>query len=413
MDIKFMILNTSDVNQNQQLVCILGSTGSIGVSTLDVIRQNPQFTVFALTAGQNDTLMLAQCIEFKPTFAVMHDEQSATRLKSALHSQNVKTKVMSGTQAMCDLVKAHEVDVVMSAIVGAAGLLPTLAAVEAGKKVLLANKESLVMSGQLFIDKVKKHGATLLPIDSEHNAIFQCLPGEMQQNANNGNLAEQGISKILLTGSGGPFLKRDINTLSSVTVDEAVAHPNWSMGRKISVDSATMMNKGLEFIEAKWLFNACVDDIEVVIHPQSIIHSMVQYRDGSVLAQMGNPDMRTPIAHALAYPNRIESGVKPLDFTSIADFSFTAPDFSRYPNLKLAMDACRLGQAATTAINAANEVAVSAFLSNKVGFTDIYKINAQVLNKMPNSQSVTLDDILNVDEMARVYATEAINKELN
>jgi len=408
-----MILNVSDINKDLQQVCILGSTGSIGVSTLDVIRKNPQFSVFALTAGQNDTQMLAQCIEFKPQFAVMHDEHSAARLKSALHSHNAKTTVLSGTQAMCELVKADEVDVVMSAIVGAAGLLPTLAAVEAGKKVLLANKESLVMSGQLFIDKVKKHGATLLPIDSEHNAIFQCLPTQMQQNANNGNLSEQGISKILLTGSGGPFLKRDINTLASVTVDEAVAHPNWSMGRKISVDSATMMNKGLEFIEAKWLFNAGVDDIEVVIHPQSIIHSMVQYQDGSVLAQMGNPDMRTPIAHALAYPNRIDSGVKPLDFTAMADFTFTAPDFSRYPNLKLAMDACRLGQGATTAINAANEVAVNAFLSNKVGFTDIYKINAQVLNKMPNAQAISLDDILNVDEVARAYADEIINKELN
>ena len=408
-----MILNTSGVNEAPQQVCILGSTGSIGLSTLDVIRQNTQFTVFALTAGQNDAQMLAQCIEFKPQFAVMHDEHSAVRLKAALSSHNAKTQVLSGTQAMCDLVKADDVDVVMSAIVGAAGLLPTLSAVEAGKKVLLANKESLVMSGQLFIDKVKKHGAALLPIDSEHNAIFQCLPTKMQQDINNGNLLEQGISKILLTGSGGPFLKRDLNTLAQVTVDEAVAHPNWSMGRKISVDSATMMNKGLEFIEAKWLFNAQVDDIEVVIHPQSIIHSMVQYRDGSVLAQMGNPDMRTPIAHALAYPNRIDSGVKPLDFKAMADFTFTAPDFSRYPNLKLAMDACRLGQGATTAINAANEVAVNAFLSNKVGFIDIYKINAEVLNKMQNGQAITLDDILNVDKVARAYACEIINKALN
>ena len=408
-----MILNASDDNQEQQQGCILGATGSIGLSSLDVIRQNPQFSVFALTAAQNDAQMLALCIEFKPEFAVMHDEQSAARLKSALDSHRAITKVLCGTKAMCELATADNVDIVMSAIVGAAGLLPTLAAVEAGKKVLLANKESLVMSGQLFIDKVKKHGATLLPIDSEHNAIFQCLPSQMQQNSNNANLLEQGISKILLTGSGGPFLKRDINTLASVTVDEAVAHPNWSMGRKISVDSATMMNKGLEFIEAKWLFNAKVDDIEVVIHPQSIIHSMVQYRDGSVLAQMGNPDMRTPIAHALSYPNRINSGVKPLDFTAMADFTFTAPDFARYPNLKLAMDACRIGQGATTAINAANEVAVSAFLDNKIGFTDIYKVNSHVLNKLPNSQAITLDDILHIDKIARAYACEMISGALS
>ncbi|SFC21026.1 1-deoxy-D-xylulose-5-phosphate reductoisomerase [Pseudoalteromonas denitrificans] len=393
-------------------VYILGSTGSIGVSTLDVIRQNPIFKVFALSAGKNDTKMLSQCIEFKPKYAVMFDAVKARKLKDALRSHNTSTIVLSGTQAMCDLAQVDEVDIVMSAIVGAAGLLPTLAAVEAGKKVLLANKESLVMSGQLFIDKVKKHNATLLPIDSEHNAIYQCLPAAMQNNAQNTSLIEQGINKILLTGSGGPFLNRDINTFSQVSVDEAVTHPNWNMGRKISVDSATMMNKGLEFIEAKWLFNASVDDIDVVIHPQSIIHSMVQYKDGSVLAQMGNPDMRTPIAHALAYPKRIESGVKALDFTNMANFSFTAPDFSRYPNLKLAMDACRLGQAATTTINAANEIAVGAFLSNNISFTDIYKINSQVLNMMPNNHADSLEDILNIDEIARNYANEIINKEI-
>ena len=298
----------------------------------------------------------------------------------------------------------------MSAIVGAAGLLPTLSAVEAGKKVLLANKESLVMSGQLFIDKVKKHKATLLPIDSEHNAIFQCLPHSLQNAQSDKNLQDNGVSKILLTGSGGPFLTRDIRTLKDVTVSEAVAHPNWSMGQKISVDSATMMNKGLEFIEAKWLFNCNSDDIDVVIHPQSIIHSMVQYHDGSILAQMGNPDMRTPIAHALAFPKRIDAGVKSLNFSDICDFSFTKPDFTRYPNLQLAIDACSAGQGATTTVNAANEIAVAAFLKGKIGFTDIYKINAQTLESAQYTNVQSLDEILQCDELARLSATQFINK---
>ena len=393
----------------QQLV-ILGATGSIGLSTLDVVARNQQqFKVFALTAGQNAKKMAELCIAHQPRYAVMASESAAKQL-SALLKHESKTQVMHGEKAMSELCAHGGVDTVMSAIVGAAGLLPTLSAVEAGKKVLLANKESLVMSGQLFIDKVKKHQATLLPIDSEHNAIFQCLPSALQNTQGQARLEQHGVSKILLTGSGGPFLNRDINTLNTVSVSEAVAHPNWSMGQKISVDSATMMNKGLEFIEAKWLFNCDASDIDVVIHPQSIIHSMVQYQDGSILAQMGNPDMRTPIAHALAYPERIDAGVKPLNFSDICDFSFTKPDFSRYPNLKLAIAACDAGQGATTTVNAANEIAVNAFLQGQIRFTDIYKVNAQTLDAAQFTDAKTLDEILECDRLARISAAQFITK---
>lgn len=393
----------------QQLV-ILGATGSIGLSTLDVVARNQQqFKVFALTAGQNAKKMAELCIAHQPRYAVMASESAAKQL-SALLKHESKTQVMHGEKAMSELCAHVDVDTVMSAIVGAAGLLPTLSAVEAGKKVLLANKESLVMSGQLFIDKVKKHQATLLPIDSEHNAIFQCLPSALQNTQWQARLEQHGVSKILLTGSGGPFLNRDINTLNTVSVSEAVAHPNWSMGQKISVDSATMMNKGLEFIEAKWLFNCDASDIDVVIHPQSIIHSMVQYQDGSILAQMGNPDMRTPIAHALAYPERIDAGVKPLNFSDICDFSFTKPDFSRYPNLKLAIAACDAGQGATTTVNAANEIAVNAFLQGQIRFTDIYKVNAQTLDAAQLTDAKTLDEILECDRLARISAAQFITK---
>ena len=393
----------------QQLV-ILGATGSIGLSTLDVVARNQQqFKVFALTAGQNAKKMAELCIAHQPRYAVMASESAAKQL-SALLKHESKTQVMHGEKAMSELCAHGDVDTVMSAIVGAAGLLSTLSAVEAGKKVLLANKESLVMSGQLFIDKVKKHQATLLPIDSEHNAIFQCLPSALQNTQGQAKLGQHGVSKILLTGSGGPFLNRDINTLNTVRVSEAVAHPNWSMGQKISVDSATMMNKGLEFIEAKWLFNCDASDIDVVIHPQSIIHSMVQYQDGSILAQMGNPDMRTPIAHALAYPERIDAGVKQLNFSDICDFSFTKPDFSRYPNLKLAIAACDAGQGATTTVNAANEIAVNAFLQGQIGFTDIYKVNAQTLDAAQFTDAKTLDEILECDRLARISAAQFITK---
>ncbi|WP_166379149.1 1-deoxy-D-xylulose-5-phosphate reductoisomerase [Pseudoalteromonas sp. Z9A4] len=395
----------------KQLLVILGATGSIGLSTLDVVSRNKElFDVFVLAAGQNAKKMAELCIEHEPLYAIMANQQAAEQLSAYLANTQCQTLVMHGEQAMSDLCAHPDVDIVMSAIVGAAGLLPTLSAVEAGKKVLLANKESLVMSGQLFIDKVKQHKATLLPIDSEHNAIFQCLPSSLQNAKGDQKLQQHGVSKILLTGSGGPFLKRDINTLKDVTVSEAVAHPNWSMGQKISVDSATMMNKGLEFIEAKWLFNCDASDIDVVIHPQSIIHSMVQYHDGSILAQMGNPDMRTPIAHALAYPERINAGVKPLNFSDICDFSFTKPDFSRYPNLQLAIDACSAGQGATTTVNAANEIAVGAFLNGKIGFTDIYKINAQTLEAATYTNVQSLDEILECDKLARISASEFITK---
>lgn len=393
----------------QQKLVVLGATGSIGLSTLDVIARNKtRFSIFALTAGRNAKKMAELCLAHNPLYAVMAEQNSANELRDLLANTQCKTQVQSGEQAMSELAAHSDVDTVMSAIVGAAGLIPTLSAVEAGKKILLANKESLVMSGQLFIDKVKQHGATLLPIDSEHNAIFQCLPSSLQ--GSQGVLNQHGVSKILLTGSGGPFLNREISTLAQVTVAEAVAHPNWSMGQKISVDSATMMNKGLEFIEAKWLFNCEASDIEVVIHPQSIIHSMVQYQDGSVLAQMGNPDMRTPIAHALAYPERVDAGVKPLDFSTIADFTFTKPDYERYPNLQLAITACEMGQGATTTVNAANEVAVGAFLNGQIGFTDIYGINAQTLELTNDVNVHTLDEILACDKLARIKATQLISK---
>ncbi|MBQ4833008.1 1-deoxy-D-xylulose-5-phosphate reductoisomerase [Pseudoalteromonas sp. MMG010] len=398
------------MSEKQNLV-VLGATGSIGLSTLDVVKRNSElFNVFALTAGQNAKKMAELCIEHEPLYAVMANQAAAEQLSAHLNGTSCQTLVMHSVQAMSDLCAHPDVDTVMSAIVGAAGLLPTLSAVEAGKKVLLANKESLVMSGQLFIDKVKKHNATLLPIDSEHNAIFQCLPASLQNAHADQQLEEHGVSKILLTGSGGPFLTRDINTLKNVTVSEAVAHPNWSMGQKISVDSATMMNKGLEFIEAKWLFNCQASDIEVVIHPQSIIHSMVAYHDGSILAQMGNPDMRTPIAHALSYPKRINAGVKALNFAEISDFSFTKPDFARYPNLQLAIDACDAGQGATTTVNAANEVAVAAFLQGKIAFTDIYSINAKTLDSTPVNAVNSLDDILACDKAARLCATQLLAK---
>ncbi|PCC13298.1 1-deoxy-D-xylulose-5-phosphate reductoisomerase [Pseudoalteromonas sp. JB197] len=398
------------MSEKQQLV-ILGATGSIGLNTLDVVARNTQqFSVFALAAGKNAKKMAELCIAHQPRYGVMATQSAAKQLSLYLSNTPCKTRVMHGEQAMSELCGHPEVDAVMSAIVGAAGLLPTLSAVEAGKKVLLANKESLVMSGQLFIDKVKQHKATLLPIDSEHNAIFQCLPYSLQNAQGDQHLQSHGVSKILLTGSGGPFLTRDINTLKDVTIAEAVAHPNWSMGQKISVDSATMMNKGLEFIEAKWLFNCDPSDIDVVIHPQSIIHSMVQYHDGSILAQMGNPDMRTPIAHALAYPERINAGVKPLNFSDISDFSFTKPDFSRYPNLQLAIDACSAGQGATTTVNAANEIAVSAFLNGEIGFTDIYTINAQTLEAATYTNVQSLDEILECDRLARLSASQFITK---
>ncbi len=302
----------------------------------------------------------------------------------------------------------------MAAIVGAAGLVPTMAAVKAGKRILLANKEALVMSGQLFIDEVEKSGAQLLPVDSEHNAIFQCLPQAVQGNLGRCDLASQGVSHILLTGSGGPFRYTDVAKLEAVTPEQAIAHPNWSMGPKISVDSATMMNKGLEYIEAKWLFNASRDQLKVIIHPQSVIHSMVQYLDGSVLAQMGEPDMATPIALTLSYPERVKAGVKPLDFTQIGELTFLQPDFERYPCLALAIEACYLGQHATTTLNAANEVAVAAFLARQIKFTDIARVNDSVLNQVCKQSLASgldsLESLLELDRMARTLADEVVRE---
>ncbi|MDP5034503.1 MAG: 1-deoxy-D-xylulose-5-phosphate reductoisomerase [Alishewanella sp.] len=392
-------------------VVILGATGSIGCSTLSVLAEHPeQFQVLALTAATGVDKLLQQCLAVRPRFAAMQDSVAAAELATKLKVAGLSTEVLSGEAGLVALAGHPDADIVMAAIVGAAGLLPTLAAVEQGKTVLLANKEALVMTGELFMQKVAAHGATLLPIDSEHNAIFQCLPLAFQQNTQQATLQQFGISRLLLTGSGGPFLTRPLDTFGQITVAEAVAHPNWSMGQKISVDSATMMNKGLEFIEARWLFNCQAADIQVVIHPQSIIHSMVQYTDGSVLAQLGQPDMRTPIAHALAFPSRISSPVPPLDFFSLQSFTFEQADAARYPNLYLAMDACAAGQGATTALNAANEVAVAAFLAGKLSFNGIHQINASCLNRFLTYQAHALDDILALDTETRAYARQLLER---
>ncbi len=395
--------------QKQQKLVILGSTGSIGTSTLSVIEHNPEkYQAFALVGGRNVQLMVEQCVKFQPTFAALDDESAAKNLKEKLTALGLRTQVLSGQQAICELAAHPEADQVMAAIVGAAGLLPTLSAVQAGKRVLLANKESLVTCGQLFIDEVKKNHAQLLPVDSEHNAIFQSLPPQAQEQIGFCPLQELGISKIVLTGSGGPFRYTDLSEFDQITPEQAVAHPNWSMGKKISVDSATMMNKGLEYIEARWLFNASADEMEVIIHPQSIIHSMVRYIDGSVIAQMGNPDMRTPIAETMAYPQRTFAGVAPLDFYQLNGLTFLAPDYQRYPCLKLAIDAFAAGQYATTAMNAANEISVEAFLNRQIKFTDIAKVNTQVVEKISPQQIQSIDDVLDVDKNARALAWQII-----
>jgi len=397
--------------ENKRKLCILGSTGSIGQSTLDIVRRHPnKFTIVSLTANASVELIFKQCMEFSPEIVVMVSKDHAEQLTKQLYKANMsKITVKSGSAALVEIAQSKSVDTVMAAIVGASGLLPTLAAVNAGKRVLLANKEALVTSGAIFMKAVQESGAELLPIDSEHNAIFQCLPEKEQAKLGECQLVDNGISKILLTGSGGPFRQWPIAELDKVTPAQACAHPNWDMGQKISVDSATMMNKGLEFIEAKWLFNVTADDIQVVLHPQSTIHSMVQYKDGSVIAQMGNPDMRTPIAHALAFPERIESGVAPLDFFNIASFDFQPVDFEKYPNLKLAIDACRQGQGACTALNAANEVAVDAFLNKKIKFNDIFKINETSVNKFVLTQVDNINEVITLDQEARLFAQSLLS----
>ncbi|MEI6893383.1 MAG: 1-deoxy-D-xylulose-5-phosphate reductoisomerase [Colwellia sp.] len=387
-------------------LCILGSTGSIGCNTLDVVRLHPdRFQIMSLAAYASVNVIFEQCLEFKPQQVVLVSSKHAALLIQKLNEANVSNiTVLSGEKALIDIAQCASSDTVMAAIVGAAGLLPTLAAVNAGKRVLLANKEALVTSGAIFMAAVKASGAELLPIDSEHNAIFQCLPAKQQRKMGECELLDNGISKILLTGSGGPLRTVAIDALASVTPVQACNHPNWDMGRKISVDSATMMNKGLEFIEAKWLFNVQAEDIQVVLHPQSTIHSMVQYKDGSVIAQMGNPDMRTPIAHALSFPERIESGVAPLDFFNTASFEFQDVDYARYPNLKLAIDACKQGQAACTALNAANEIAVDAFLAEKIKFTDIFKINETSVKKFVSHQVENINEVIALDMQVRTFA---------
>ncbi|MEJ6519204.1 1-deoxy-D-xylulose-5-phosphate reductoisomerase [Shewanella bicestrii] len=393
-----------------QNMVILGATGSIGASTLSVISANPDaYRVYALVANASVDKMLALCVTHRPQVAHMVDSQAALALQAKLPPE-LNIQVSSGEDELIALVTAAEVDTVMAAIVGAAGLVPTLAAVKAGKRVLLANKEALVMSGELFIEATKASGATLLPVDSEHNAIFQCLPEEVQANLGRCDLGASGISHILLTGSGGPFLTAELASLASMTPAQACKHPNWSMGPKISVDSATMMNKGLEFIEARWLFNTQKDQLKVVIHPQSVIHSMVQYRDGSVIAQMGNPDMRTPIAHCMSYPQRISSGVEPLDFFKVGQLSFCEPDFNRFPCLALAIAACAQGQEATTVLNAANEIAVEAFLQGQIGFTHIAKVNEACLSSVPKRTMTSIDDIIALDAQTRIYAREQLAK---
>lgn len=385
-----------------QSVSVLGSTGSIGVNTLDVIRRHPdRYKVFALTGHTQVELLVQQCREFQPEYVVISDSQFEGALKSQL--ADLSTEVLSGASAL-EMVASHEcVDIVMAAIVGAAGLLPNLAAAKAGKKVLLANKESLVMSGQLFMRTVEQNNATLLPIDSEHNAIYQCLPnGQMS--------SELGVDKVLLTASGGPFRTFSQEALRVVTPKQAIAHPNWSMGQKISVDSASLMNKGLEFIEACWLFNCDADQVEVVVHPESVIHSMVSYVDGSVLAQMGNPDMRTPIAYGLAWPKRLNSGVKPLDLFEVAQLNFEKPDTNRFPCLALAKQSFKEGGCAPAILNAANEVAVDAFLTEKISFLGIAQVVEGTLNEVNNLNSESLENILYADKTAREYASSLIQR---
>jgi 1-deoxy-D-xylulose-5-phosphate reductoisomerase len=383
-----------------QSLTILGATGSIGVSTLDVVARHPdRYRIFALTGQTRIDVLAEQCAQFQPEVAVVVDADAAERLQQLIRDRGLKTNVVYGEQALCDVASADACDTVMAAIVGAAGLGPSLAAARAGKKLLLANKEALVISGQLFMDAVAASGSTLLPIDSEHNAIFQCLPIGYQRVP-----PQHGIRKILLTASGGPFLDRELSSFDSITPEQAVAHPNWSMGRKISVDSATMMNKGLEVIEAHWLFGASASQIEVVIHPQSVIHSMVAYADGSVLAQLGNPDMRTPIAHALAYPERIDSGVDAIDLARIGQLDFREPDRVRFPCLQLAFDVLHAGGSAPAVLNAANEVAVQAFLDKQISFSRISALIAETLSRVPAASVDTLESLLAQDSKARDQA---------
>jgi len=386
-------------------VAILGSTGSIGVNTLDVIRAHPErFRVVALTAAKQIDLLAQQCVEFKPVIAVVSDADGASRLSKILHEKKINTQVLHGPQALVTAVIESGCDTVMAAIVGAAGLVPVLAAAKAGKRVLLANKEALVMSGDLFIQAMRLGGGELLPIDSEHNAIFQCLPSQFSKDPN----PSLGVEELWLTASGGPFRNTPLDQLANITPEQACAHPNWVMGRKISVDSATMMNKGLEVIEAFWLFGLPLEKIKVLIHPQSVVHSMVRYRDGSVLAQLGQPDMRTPIAYGLAWPERIEAGVSPLNLTQLAALSFAEPELERFPCLGLAFAAAKQGGTAPAVLNAANEVAVGAFLDEGLPYLQIPTVVESVLNAIPSVNADSLELILQVDMQARKVAQQKV-----
>ena len=384
---------------NTRAVAILGSTGSIGMNTLDVIRLHPdRFSVFALTANINVDFLFTQCLEFSPEFAAMADEASAASLKARLHQAGSRTQVLQGEAANTELANHVQSDVVVAGIVGAIGLLPTLAAARAGKTILVANKEPLVMLGSQIMREARDFGATIVPVDSEHNAIFQCMPGGGAD-----GMLTSGIEKILLTGSGGPFRETDIRDFAGITPAQACAHPNWEMGRKISVDSATMMNKGLELIEACVLFDVPPDFVQIVVHPQSIIHSMVQYVDGSILAQMGAPDMRTPIAHALGWPDRIESGTARLDLIELAHFDFQAPDEIKFPALRLARAAAQEGGTLPSILNAANEVAVDAFLNNRIGFDRIPVLIESAMDNIEIHQDQSLDSALEADQRSRHY----------
>ena len=405
---------TTEIEVPVQRVTVLGSTGSVGTSTLDVISRHTNLSVYALSAGSNVDLLFQQCIKFKPQVAVLVDELAAEKLQLRLVNAGSNTRIESGAEALCAIASADEVDTVMAAIGGAVGLPPALAAASSGKKVLLANKEALVMAGALFMQAAERSGAVVLPIDSEHNAIFQCLPPLAQQSALSidragARLHGQGVRRVILTASGGPFLNTALEDLAAVTPAQACKHPNWSMGRKISVDSATMMNKGLEFIEACYLFDLPASRVEVVIHPQSIVHSMVEYRDGSVLAQLGSPDMRVPIAHALAWPARMESGASFLDLVKSPDLQFMAPDIKRFPALALGMAVAEEGGYAPCVLNAANEIAVAAFLDSHIRFTDIPRIISGTLAQITCREPLSVAMIQAVDTQARSVAGDLVH----
>ena len=388
-------------------ITILGSTGSIGANTLNVISHYPeQFSVFALTAQKNIEILLQQCLKFKPQHVVLVEDAAAKKIRELVREHNLKCEVHSGMEALSQVASDPSVDYVMAAIVGGAGLLPTLAAAKAGKRVLLANKEALVMTGQLFMDAIKQSGAELLPIDSEHNAIFQSLPDSPL----NKSLTEMGVKRLILTASGGPFRNTPRDQLANITPEQAIAHPNWKMGPKISVDSATMMNKGLEVIEAHWLFGAPLEQIDVILHPQSTIHSMVEYIDGSVMAELGIPDMRIPIAYGLSYPHRINPRLEPLDLIKMGRLDFMAMDFEQFPCMRLAYDALKAKGTASVILNAANEVAVASFLDKKLSFLNIPHVIEQTLHNTEITPANNLEYVLEADQKARKYSQDFINK---